>query len=222
MKDEKRLYIIGTVVYVMVLVTIYLISAGIPGAVPAPKSQPMVLGINLKLLGKACLSAFGPAFLIVLLINRYIWKWRWFRLIAGIRTPCVHGRWEGYLLSTYTNHKQQHEIAVEFWQTLQKIQIWYYDENAITRSLIADFVLDAEGGPMRIYCVYLNQPIRTHQPTLQYHQGVMDLYVDDEAREIHGTYYNNPHQRATHGEMRLSFVSRKLRKKFKYVSKVRA
>jgi len=107
---------------------------------------------------------------------------------------------------------------VEFWQTLNKIQVWYYDENAVTRSLIADFVMDAEGGPMRIYCIYLNQPIRTHQPTLQYHQGVMDLYVDDDAQEIHGTYYNNPHQRNTHGEMHIKYVNRKLLKKFNNIA----
>lgn len=215
MKDEKRLYIIGTVVYVAVVVAIYVLLAGIPTTTAGTKPQTLVLGININLIGRSCLSAFALAFLIVLLIENYVWQWRWFRLLAGIRTPCVHGRWEGFLMSKYTQHKKKHKIAVEFWQNLRKIRVWYYDENAITHSIIADFVLDAEGGPMRIFCIYQNQPIRTHQTTLQYHQGVMDLYVDDEAHEIRGTYYNNPHQRATYGEIYVTFVGRKLRKKFK-------
>lgn len=218
MNDEKRLYIIGTIIYIVIVIGIYLFTTGMPGQVSSPKPLPVILGIDIKQLGKACLSAFGPAFFVILLINRYIWRWRWFRFISGIRTPCVHGRWEGYLLSTYTQHSKKHDITVEFWQTLRKIQVWYYDENAVTRSLIADFVMDAEGGPIRIYCIYLNQPIRTHQTTLQYHQGVMDLYVDDDAQMIRGTYYNNPHQRNTYGEMHLRFVNRKLLKRFKHIA----
>lgn len=218
MKDEKRLYIIGTVIYLVIVVAAYLLLGGIPGPTSGPNPQSLLLGVDIKLLGKLCLSAFGPALLIILLINNYVWRWRWFRLLAGIRTPCVHGRWEGFLRSTYTNHKKKHKIAIEFWQTLQKIRVWYYDENAITHSRIADFVLDTEGGPMRIFCIYQNEPIRTHQATLQNHQGVMNLYVHDESHEIHGTYYNNPHQRVTHGEIHLTFVGRKLRRKFEYVT----
>ena len=215
MKDEKRLYVIGAVVYLAILVVIYLLLAGTPARASGTEPQTLVLGIKIRLIGRSCLLAFAPAFLVVLLINTYVWRWRWFRLLAGIRTPCVYGRWEGFLRSTYTKHKKKHKIAVEFWQTLHRMRVWYYDENAITHSIIADFVLDADGGPMRIFCIYQNQPIRTHQTTLQYHHGVMELYVDDEAREIRGTYYNNPHQRATYGEMYLTFVGRRLRKKFK-------
>lgn len=215
MKDEKRLYIVGIMVYVAVVVAIYLLLAGMPSSVSGTTPQTYLLGIKIKLLFRSCLLAFAPAFLMVVLVNKYVWRWRWFRLLVGIRTPCVHGRWEGFLRSTYTQHKKKHKIAVEFWQTLRKIRVWYYDENAVTRSIIADFVLDAEGGPMRIFCIYQNQPIRTRQTTLQYHQGVMDLYVDDETHEIRGTYYNNPYQRATYGEINLTFVERKLRKKFK-------
>lgn len=215
MKDEKRLYIIGTLIYIVAVVLIYVLLSGVPTPASGAKLQTDVFGINIKLIGRACLSAFGPAFLMVLLINKYMWRWSWFRLLAGIRTPCVHGRWEGFLRSTYTQHKKKHKIAVEFWQTLRRIRVWYYDDNAITHSIIADFVIDTEGGPTHIFCIYQNQPVRTHQVTLQYHHGVMDLYVDDEAHEIRGTYYNNPHQRATYGEMYLTFVGRKLRKKFK-------
>lgn len=218
MKDEKRLYIIGMVIYFVIAVTIYLLLGGIPDPVSKTDSQPLLLGINLKLLGRSCLSAFGPAYLIIILINNYVWRYSWFRLLAGIRTPYIHGRWEGFLKSTYTQHKKKHKIAVEFWQTLRKVHVWYYDENAITHSIIADFVLDTEGGPKRIFCIYQNQPIRTHQEALQHHNGVMDLYIDDEAKEIRGTYYNNPHQRVTHGEIYLTFAERKLRKKFKNVA----
>ena len=201
--------------YILVVVLIYILFAGMPSPASDTKLQTFVLGIDIKLLGKSLLSAFAPAFLIILIINKYMWRWPWFRFLAGIRTPYIHGRWEGFLRSNYTKHEKKHKIAVEFWQTLRKIHVWYYDENAITHSIIADFVHDVEGGPMRIFCIYQNQPIRNNQTTLQYHQGVMDLHVIDITHAINGTYYNNPHQRSTYGEIYLTFVDRKLHKKLK-------
>ena len=220
MKDEKRLYIINTIIYILCVIIVYLFIAGIPVTQTAPgvaSHSTGILGIDLKLFIRSIFSAFGPAFFIIILINKYIWRNGWFRKIAGIQIPYIHGRWEGYIKSTYTKHKEKHAVVVEFWQTLQKIRVWYYDENAITHSLIADFMLATEGGPMSVLCIYRNKPIRTHQKTLQQHHGVMELFVDDEAQEIHGIYYNNPHERSTHGEIYLKFVGRSLGKKFKYI-----
>lgn len=221
MKDEKRLYIINTVVYLICVVIVYLFYAGIPATQTAPGITPQsakIPAIDLKLLMRAIFSAFGPAFFIIILINKYVWRNKLFRKIAGIQIPYIHGRWEGYIKSTYKEHKEKHAVVVEFWQTLQKIRVWYYDENAITHSLIADFELATEGGPMSVLCIYRNKPIRTHQKTLQQHHGVMELFVDDEAHEIQGIYYNNPHERSTHGEIHLEFVGRTLGKKFKFVA----
>ena len=204
MKDEKRLYICYTIIYVFVVVTIYNVIQGFPATTIEP--GPFF---------RAILSSFGPAFLLVLVVNIYIWRWAFFRKILGIKTPYIHGRWEGYIRSIYTEHRQKHTVAVEFWQTLHKINIWYYDENAITNSLVADFSTDAEGGPYRLYCVYRNQPIKTDQKNLQVHSGVMDLLVRDEGKTIIGIYYNNPHQRSTYGEIILNFVDRKLSRQLK-------
>jgi hypothetical protein len=219
MKDEKRLYIINTVIYVACVILVYLLIAGIPTSqsnLNGTTQTTEVLGIDLKLLIRAIFSAFGPAFFIIVLINKYVWRYRWFRKIAGIQIPYIHGRWVGYIKSTYTQHKEKHPVVVEFWQTLQYIRVWYYDENAITHSLIADFELATEGGPMSVLCIYRNKPIRTDQKALQQHHGVMEMFVDDETKEIHGIYYNNPHERSTYGEIHLNFSGRKLGKKFKY------
>ncbi|MHB9131154.1 MAG: Cap15 family cyclic dinucleotide receptor domain-containing protein [Armatimonadota bacterium] len=210
MKDEKRLFVLNSVVYLLTAMVMYAISTSSSGAITAGNR---VL-LDARILLQSFLAAVGPAFLCISIINTYVWRLRLFRKLVGIKTPCIIGRWEGYIKSTYTNHEIEHKAVVEIWQTLNRIYVWYYDQNAITNSLVADLTLDAEGGPMKIYCVYRNQPIRTDDKNLQVHHGVMELFVDDDSKKIHGIYYNNPFQRSTYGEMHLEFCGRKLCKTF--------
>lgn len=154
-------------------------------------------------------AAIGPAFIAVTAVSNYLWRFRLIRLALGINLPYIGGRWQGHIRSSRTNHDERHVVFVEFWQTLTSLVVWYYDENAVTSSLVAGFLRDNMGGPLRLYCVYRNQPIRTDQPGLQTHNGVMELVVAPSGGRIVGIYYNNPHQRNTYGEIDLRFVGRK-------------
>jgi hypothetical protein len=200
--DAKRLYFCH--------ICIYLLTVGFSYCVYTLFNfnfDPIVLA-------KAALTSLGVSFGFVLLVEKYFWKWRWFRFVAGIHVPYVHGRWAGVLRSSFSKHREDHPIILEFHQTLHHLTIWYYDVNAVTHSRLAGFCQRELGGPIIILSVYFNQPIKTNEKKLQAHSGTMELYIDPPGKRINGIYYNNPHQRSTYGHMELKFIGRTLRSQF--------
>jgi hypothetical protein len=197
-KNNKSLLTTYIIIYLISLVATYFIDQGI-----TLKVEPVPLL-------KAVSSAFGPMFVGVWVINKYAWRWYWFRKILGIKLPYIHGRWKGYIRSSFTQHSVRNPIVIEIWQELDEIRLWYFDKNAVTKSLIAGFALEHEAAPPRLYCVYYNEPIRTDQKKLQPHNGVMEFFITSKDKQMKGVYYNNPHQRPTYGEIHLEFVNRKL------------
>ncbi|HEX9430454.1 MAG TPA: hypothetical protein VF944_08765 [Candidatus Bathyarchaeia archaeon] len=198
MRDERRLYTAYFAAYMFIAIGIYLLRQR-----PNQPLQPWVLAASAA-------SAFAPAYVFAVMVNRYLWRVVLIRKLLGITTPCVHGRWVGYIKSSYSSYATEHRVTIEFWQTLRDLHVWYYDDNAITSSLVAGFSPSNEGGPTRLYCVYHNQPFRTTDPNLQSHNGVMEMIVEPSGRRIIGIYYNNPHQRKTYGEMRLEREGKRL------------
>ncbi|MFR6064845.1 MAG: hypothetical protein ACLUH5_02220 [Eubacterium sp.] len=172
-------------------------------------------GITAENIVDACFFSVGPAIIGIKIFNKYIWKLSFVKKLFSIKVPYIGGRWEGTLLSTYTQHKKDHEIVIEFEQTLNKINMWYYDENAITHSVISDAIIDDDGGPVKILCIYDNNPIVNSDSGLQRHIGVMELFILSNENKIKGTYFNNPVQKNTYGEIDVKFVSRKRLKIFK-------
>ena len=171
-------------------------------------------GSELSKLARAASISVGLSFGVLLLIDRFCWKWRWFRLAASIRTPVLHGRWVGTLRSSHTAYKKTYPIVIEFKQTLHRVSVRYFDKNAITHSRLAGFSNFEFGDSVVLICVYYNQPITKKQPPLQPHSGVMELYFDDAIEQMKGTYYNDPHQRQTMGEMALRRTSNGLLGRF--------
>lgn len=191
------------------LFTVYFLVYALAAAAHYQLTRGVHLSIAPSKVVASASFAIGPAFLVVVAFNKWLWRPRLVRKLFGIDTPDVSGRWTGHLRSTYTNHQFDHYMVLEIWQTLTSIDVWYYDQNAVTHSLVAGFVRNGTGGPMRLYSLYLNQPITTQYRTLHTHNGVMDLVVNTEENQITGTYFNNPHQRKTYGEIRVTKESRK-------------
>jgi hypothetical protein len=197
MRDDKSLYAAYAIQYLLIVLLIYLYD------------NDFNTSLDLQHLYSAASSGLGVAFIGVILFNRYLWRARIVRAIFKIKTPYVQGRWEGHIKSSYSKHQVEHPVVVEFWQTMTTIILWYYDGNAVTRGLFAAFAFEAEGGPLRLYCIYQNQPIRTDQKSLKAHTGVMELFVLPSEDKMVGIYYNNAHERPTYGDMTLRFVSRR-------------
>lgn len=213
MKKTIRKYIkIYIYIYVLVVILVFVIKSVF---VLNQQGISIQSGITAKNVIDACLVAVGPSIVGINIFNNYIWKLGFVRKFFSIDLPYIEGRWEGILLSTYTQYKKKHRIVIEFSQTLTKTVVWYYDENAITHSIIADIVLDEEGGPAKILCIYDNNPIINKDTGLRRHIGVMELFILNDENKIKGTYFNNPVQKNTYGQMEIKFVSRKRQKIFK-------
>jgi len=203
MKEEKRLYYFYFVLYLLFVSVIFYL-----------QNRPN-LEFRFIPIAKAASSGLGITFLSTILTNEFIWRFKFFRTILGIKIPFIQGRWEGFIRSSYSNHKKKHKIILEITQTLKKTNVWYYDENAFSYSLIADFAVESEGGPTRLYLIYRNLPTKTRSKNLQSHNGVMELSIISDDKEITGIYYNNSYQRETYGEIVLKFKQRKRYKQFK-------
>lgn len=199
---RKALFNVYFVAYGISAVAYYLIAVGRPLTLDVSKVIP------------ALSFALLPAFLVVVLVERYLWRLRIFRTLLSIDTPILVGRWTGNLKSNFTKNSRDHEIAVEIYQTLNSIAVWYYDVNAVTHSITAELQKPTGDGPFRLYVLYFNSPITTQYKDLHGHVGVMDLHIDRDAKSLYGTYFNNPYQRKTYGEMTLEFRQRKTLGKF--------
>lgn len=208
--DQKRLYFVYVILYLLVAAGLFYVQS-LVGSSGASQSARLF---------RAASGAFGISFAGFLMIDRYVWRLPLFRLIAGIKTPVLHGRWEGTLHSSYSEHKLAHPVVIEIRQTLHRTSLRYYDENAITHSRLVGFSTFEPEGSIVLLCVYYNQPIVTNQASLQAHSGVMELYFDDDGEIMNGVYYNNPHQRVTYGHMALRLESRQLLGRFKEIESV--
>ena len=171
----------------------------------------------IKTLFTALITTVGPALVATTIFNTLAWRWKWVRTICRLDVPYIGGRWKGTLKSSYTNFEIDHPIILEIKQNLQNINIWYYDENAVSHSILADVIVSKNGGPARIICIYENQPIKLSEEGFKTHFGVMDLYVfknENNKNRIQGKYFNNPNERQTYGQIDVSFTEKKLHNSF--------
>lgn len=198
MTNDRRLFYFYSLAYIGVFAALY-------GGYTHLSFAPSVLTFV-----RAAVGALGISFVFVVLTNRLLWRLPYLRRLLGVRIPYVHGRWEGYIRSSYSKHRVGYPVAVEFSQSLHTIRVFYFDEHAVMSSLIAGFVCDVPDGPAFLYCMYSNKPYRNETPGLRQHHGAMELVVTPSGRTIHGVYYNNPHERRTFGDVQLSFVGRRL------------
>jgi hypothetical protein len=201
LRDEQRLFGAYSAIYLVCLFAVMWLSSG---ANPA---------LDVSRVATSAMTAVGPAFLIVAVFKRYLWHHAPLKRLLDLRVPHIAGRWEGYLLSSLDQHTERVPVVLEFWQTVDRVVVWYYDTRAVTTSVVADFVFEAEGGPINLVCVYRNVPISSRGRLVE-HVGVMQLVVDPSCRQIDGTYFNNPHERRSYGELHLEYKGRAVQGRF--------
>lgn len=199
MEEKRPLYTGYFVVYALCAVAYYAVLSAESGFAQ----------LNPSLAISALSFGLAPAFFAVVAIDRWLWRVPGLRSILGIQTPVLKGRWTGHLKSSFSQNQREHEVVLEIHQTLSSIDVIYYDVNAVTTSIAATISRSTRGGPFKLYVLYHNTPITTKYADLQGHSGVMDLHIDAPATNLFGTYFNNPFQRNTYGEMRMTFRNRK-------------
>lgn len=145
--------------------------------------------------------------------DRWLWRVPFLKVLSGINKPYVHGRWRGYIKSSYDNFQAQFPIVIEIEQTYRSTSLTYYDERALSRGLVTEFITEASASP-RLFCIYRNEPAVASQQELQMHYGTMILSITNSGTRISGVYFNYYLQRGSYGELNVSLESRKLKHGF--------
>lgn len=171
------------------------------------------LRINIdNLVRSACISLIISA-IWRFAFNRWLWRTKFMKSILGIKIPYIHGRWKGYIKSSFDNFQSQFPIVIEIHQMYRSMHLTYYDERAMSRGLVTKFIVE-EGASPKLFCIYRNEPIVASQKKLQIHYGTMALTVDCVGNKIKGVYFNYYLQRKTYGELYIEFESRDLKHAF--------
>ncbi|MEM3458978.1 MAG: hypothetical protein QXN36_00095 [Candidatus Bathyarchaeia archaeon] len=142
--------------------------------------------------------------------DRWLWKIKVIKVILRIKTPYIHGRWKGYIKSSYDDFKTKIPIVIEIHQRYKSTKLLYYDKRAISHGLITVFAIE-EGSPPKLFCIYHNEPIIAFKKELQMHYGTMILTLHNNETKMSGVYFNFPLQRSTYGELYAELKDRKLR-----------
>ena len=145
--------------------------------------------------------------------NRWLWRTKFMKAILNIKKPYIHGRWKGHIKSSHDNFQKRSTIVIEIHQTYKSIYFTYYDERALSRGLVTEFIME-EGASPKLFCIYRNEPIVATQKELQIHYGTTILTITDGGTKIKGIYFNYYLQRGTYGELYVELESRELKHTF--------
>ncbi len=148
-------------------------------------------------------------------LEKVLWKNSIIRLIFNIKMPIIHGRWEGYVKSSFDDFKKEFPVVLEIFQTYSTLKITYYDERAVSHTIASRLIIE-EGKPSQLFCIYRNEPYEVRgelDSKLGTHYGAMILTLLGN-KELKGVYFNNPVERGTYGKIYLKFKSRNLKGSF--------
>lgn len=145
----------------------------------------------------------------VMLVDRILWKFcpRAFGIINA------EGRYEGELQSSY-DETRRYPVVIEIKQTLSDICISLFTANSSSYSGVASIGKNPHGN-WTLHYIYCNNTATVHNDTdMKNHEGVAMLEIFDSGKAIEGYYFNNPRDRGRYGQMKLKFVSKKMRGHF--------
>lgn len=147
---------------------------------------------------------------IITLYTEYLWKLPLFNLIHSV--PNINGRYKGIIESSY-NKDQKYHCYLEVSQTLTKINISLFTERSSSHSRTCSIVINNHNNWEIIYS-YLNRPTTVNvDADMKTHSGLCCLEIFN--KNLKGTYFNNPRDRASFGSMEFEFIGSKRFGKFK-------
>lgn len=160
-----------------------------------------------------------PDAIAIYLVLKFIftrWAWRW--LPVGVKKtlipfPDVQGTWKGKLDSDLKG-KMGSPIDVYFAikQNFSSVSIVVFTKESMSRSVVSNFRIDEDSSVTELFYVFTNRPKAGVRNRSEPHFGAVILRViDSPKRNLVGEYWTD---RATRGDIKLSFVSGKLVQKF--------
>jgi hypothetical protein len=148
------------------------------------------------------ISVFGFYGLFLLIFDRFVWKWKFLRTLNIIKTPNLSGKYEGTLLSSYSDFKTPIPLNVEVLQTWTKINIIWRTATSSSKSLVASIIVQNE--PPVLTYQFLNQPFQTTPETMHEHRGTTTAEIGKDETLEGGCYSNR--DRKTSGQFSLKKI----------------
>lgn len=138
----------------------------------------------------------GPSPLVVyavifLLFDKYLWKWKIFRILRIVFCPNLNGRWEGFQRSFYKKEGKNVEITacLEIKQNFSSVCVKGYYKKSNSDSVIATF--KELNGQIYLYYTYDNDPNSLKAGTMQSHKGTAKMKLLPKENKLQGLYWNS-------------------------------
>lgn len=153
---------------------------------------------------KAFSIAGTVAALLLVLYDRFIWKWKVVRAFTG--KPLVAGTWRGHLVSDYRSEGDSGELrriptAIRVKQTNSTLYVTLFTGESQSVTEQGQLIKEADDR-WRMSWVYVNDPRAPVQHKSHQHRGVCDVYLSGKDGEtLEGKYFTS---RKTTGELALT------------------
>lgn len=131
--------------------------------------------------------------------------------------PNINGRYEGDLMSSFTETKEQngtYKTAIEIKQTLTNINVCLYTERSRSYSLIANICKNNNGNYELVYVYQNNTSVIGTDSDMRDHNGTAILEISDDGSTLDGNYFNNPRERGRYGKIKVTKVTSGINGKF--------
>ncbi len=129
----------------------------------------------------------------------YAWRYKWFRVLFGVRMPDLNGIWAGHLISTFDTSKQI-KCALKIEQTWDSIGLIFETGQSRSCNGITGVAVKSPGGARLVY-EYTNVPNAiSANEGMHHHEGTqwLTLSEDRDGLKLEGEYYTG-RDRKTYG-----------------------
>jgi len=127
--------------------------------------------------------------LLLLIFNKYAWKWKYIKYIFLIKTPNLNGSWSGFIRTDWDNNSTETQAKLRIYQNWTQIKICLYTSNSSSHSKTASIITDDPEGYILSY-QYFNQPKTETPGTMSMHFGTSELKIDKNIKDLEGDYYS--------------------------------
>jgi hypothetical protein len=136
------------------------------------------------------LDTMGYYGLFYWLFDHWIWRTRPMRLLKITRIPCLAGRWEGEVVSSYdldVGNPTPKKIEVTVSQTWRELSILANTPTSSSYSVSGSVLVN---GICSMSYEYVNEPRALAPETMHTHRGTTRVLVKQDGNLLEGEYYS--------------------------------
>lgn len=148
-------------------------------------------------------SVPGYYALLYMLFDKFCWRVPFLHRLNVIKVPALAGLWRGYVLSSFDDHREKHEIHLRIEQDWTQIRISLEGSLSRSHSFLAAVFTNAPEGMLLDY-EYQNEPQPGAKDTMQIHHGTARLNVISDS--VMDGYYYTGRGRGNYGRIYLARV----------------